>query len=123
MKNLKVYVDVFGRLSFMEKFPDDEEHDGLNEMLKEMIEQDGSCDEPSGFYMAEMDIEIEETYSWDGPDDDAYMTIKELVPVGKPSGIAMTDAYIDVCKEIDPSLKSIKIVMKGRFNREITREF
>jgi hypothetical protein len=82
MKNLKVYVDVFGHLGFMEKFPDDEEHDGLNEMLKEMVEQGDdiiSRKELPGFYMAEMDTEV--TDSWDGLEDDTYMTIKELKPI------------------------------------------
>lgn len=123
MKDLKVYVDVFGHVSFMEKFPDDEEHAGLNEMLKEMVEQgDDNGTVFPGFYMAEMDIETIPSYSWDGPYDDAYMIIKELKPI-KPNGIELTDTYINDCKEIDPSLKSIKILMKGNFNREITREF
>ena len=41
----------------------------------------------------------------------------------KKSGIELTDEYILACKEIDPSLKSIKIIMKGDFNREITKVF
>ena len=33
MKKLIVAVGVYGEVAFLEKFPDDEEHGGLNELL------------------------------------------------------------------------------------------
>jgi len=37
MWQLKIYIDVFGKVGICELFPDDEEHAGLNDLLKEYV--------------------------------------------------------------------------------------
>lgn len=34
MKKLTIFIDVYGKIGLCEEFPNDEEHCGLNEMLK-----------------------------------------------------------------------------------------
>lgn len=85
MKDLKIHIDIYGRISLCEKFPDDEEYAGLQEMLhdlayEESFHGDTYQEYPTGFYLAEFEIETETTYSWDGPDDDAYLQIKAIKP-------------------------------------------
>lgn len=56
MKKLKCYVGLDNSFVMCEKFPDDEEHAGLNDMLKEFIEDDVYIqDKPleQGFYNIE----------------------------------------------------------------------
>jgi len=61
MKQLKCYVGLDNRFVMCEKFPDDEEHAGLNEFLNEFIDDDAYLtDEPleQGFYKIEFKFEI-----------------------------------------------------------------
>jgi hypothetical protein len=41
----------------------------------------------------------------------------------KRSGVQIIDDFMADCKQIDPSLRSIKISMRGAFSREIMKEF
>jgi len=38
-------------------------------------------------------------------------------------GIDLTDQYLAALKKIDPSLKTVKIIMKGDFNRTVDMKF
>ena len=44
-------------------------------------------------------------------------------PPAKKSGIQIVEEFIETCKKLDPSLKSIRINMTGDYNRTITRKF
>ena len=36
---LKIYIDIYGRIGIVEKFPDIEENAGLNELLDELVSE------------------------------------------------------------------------------------
>ena len=59
MKPLRVAVGITGTIVVLEKFPDDEDHAGLNEMLVEFEENqwDSFCEQAPGVYKADFDIE------------------------------------------------------------------
>lgn len=60
MNKLKAYVGLDNRFVLCEKFPDDEEHAGLHDMLQDWIDYDTVLtDEPmkQGFYMLEFELE------------------------------------------------------------------
>lgn len=55
MKKLKIAVGVRGNCVLLERFPDDEEHYGLQDMLEE-FETNCTFDDPPGVYLAEFDL-------------------------------------------------------------------
>ena len=60
MNKLKVYVGLDNRFVMCEKFPDDEDHAGLHDMLQDWIDYDTVfTDEPlkQGFYILEFEID------------------------------------------------------------------
>jgi len=78
VKKLTVSVDITGKISFLDGFPNDEEHDGLHDMLRDCHgEIDTDLKEnPPGIYLATM--EVEHTVSdWTG-DYDAYLNVQKL---------------------------------------------
>ena len=78
MKKLKVAVGVYGDVVFLEKFPDDEEHGGLNDMLLDCHREFDAVEGP-GVYMATMGM-TSTGPDWTG-DYDAYLDILKLEPV------------------------------------------
>jgi len=72
---LKIYIDVFGRIGICELFPDDESHAELNEMLRELADEDFYGDTyrelTPGFYIAEFDID-------DDGDGEAFLQINNV---------------------------------------------
>jgi len=79
---IKIFIDIYGRIGVVEKFPNDEEHEGLNIMLDELVEE-GFYDDTygnlkSGFYIAEMEV-YTETSDYPG-ETDGYLQIKEVSP-------------------------------------------
>jgi len=80
MKNLKCYIGLDNRFVMCEKFPDDEEHAGLNEMLKEFVDQDVYiADKPlnQGFYNIEFDFD----YTGSGDSVEEFLVVKKLVKI------------------------------------------
>jgi hypothetical protein len=80
----KCYVGLDNRFVMTEKFPDDEDHAGLHEMLEEWIDYDMYLvDEKleQGFYELEFDIEQDRLYN---PNDmsDAYLALKSYRRIG-----------------------------------------
>ena len=77
---LTLYIDVYGGIGVVKKFPDDEEHCGLNDMLDILVDEDFYGDRyttiPSGFYVAEMEIDVLGV-------EDEYLQIKNLRPRGE----------------------------------------
>jgi hypothetical protein len=60
MNKLKAYVGLDNRFVMCEKFPDDEDHAGLHDMLQDWIDYDTVfTDEPlkQGFYILEFEID------------------------------------------------------------------
>lgn len=78
MKKLKVAVGINGKFVFLEKFPDDEEHYGLKEMLDD-LEYEGDLTDPPGVYMATM--AMESSFNAMENDHDAYLVIDKLEPI------------------------------------------
>ena len=78
MNKLKVAVDIRGVVCFLEKFPDDEEHDGLHEMLENCHGEIDSDMKP-GLYLATMEIGHTQQ-SWDG-ETEAYLDVVNLEPL------------------------------------------
>jgi len=78
MKRLKIYVGLRGRFVLCEEFPDDEKHCGLNEMLKEMIDEDPyiSGTVATGFYWAT--IEMEGADNQDPQYDSHYLYVDKI---------------------------------------------
>jgi hypothetical protein len=76
MKELKVAVSISGRIAILERFPDDEEHAGLHEMLLELELSGIEGDEPAGLYMAT--FYIDQTNPPDPSDIETYLEIEKL---------------------------------------------
>lgn len=77
MNKLKAYVGLDNRFVMYEKFPDDEDHAGLHDMLQDWIDYDiVLMDEPmkQGFYMLE--FEIERKHYTDPQEEDAFLVLK-----------------------------------------------
>jgi len=76
-----IFIDVYGCIGVAQKFPNDEEHEGLNVMLDELVEEDFYGDTysnlKSGFYIAEMEIHAEPSDYYG--ETDGYLQIKEIV--------------------------------------------
>lgn len=77
MYKLQIAVGIHGRIVVLEKFPDDEKHAGLNEMLDELDEW--YTDEPPGIYVAT--IEIANIDPDDGSRECAWLHIQSLEPL------------------------------------------
>jgi hypothetical protein len=75
----KAYVGLDNRFVMTDKFPDDEDHAGLHEMLDEWIDYDiYLANEPlkQGLYELEFEIEQTRDFSPDGDMSDAYLVLK-----------------------------------------------
>jgi len=80
MQKLKVAVDVYHRISFLEKFPNDEEHAGLQEIIDaEYSDFEAKEDIKPGLYLATLDFE--QYRHWDG-EPDVYLNVVQLEPIG-----------------------------------------
>ena len=77
---LKVYIDIYGRIGLCEKFKNTEEYCGLNEMLRELVDEDFYGDRYTdfkpGFYKAEFEITSNTLY--DPQDEDCYLHINKI---------------------------------------------
>lgn len=89
MKSLKIYVGLNNRYVLCEKFPDDQDHAGLHEMLDFMYFEDEPCvydtdengnftgkDVSPGFYTAY--LSLENNYLNDPTDDESFLVIKSI---------------------------------------------
>jgi len=94
MKPLKIYVGLYDRYVLCEKFPDDEDHAGLHEMLDFMYTEDEPCvyhtDENDnftgnnvepGFYLAH--LSLENNYLNDPTDDESFLVIEKIEKFNK----------------------------------------
>lgn len=77
MKKLKVAVGVTGRVLFLENFPDDEEHAGLSDYLRE-LEDVVDVTEPPGLYIASFTWSHSQGY--DG-NSESELDIEKLEPI------------------------------------------
>lgn len=80
MKKLRAYVGLDNRFVMCEKFPDDEDHAGLHDLLEDFVNYDTMLvEEPleQGFYLLE--FEIEQSRSWDGDISDCYLQLKSYI--------------------------------------------
>lgn len=84
MFKTKIAVGITGRIVVLEKFPDDEKHAGLEEMLEE-LENDSESNEPPGVYMATMSI-TDKNYNGDPTYDYVYLDIDSVEPLEVLSG-------------------------------------
>lgn len=76
---LKIYVDVFGRVALCEKFPEIEETAGLNDMLRTLVEFENFYgdlypEKEAGFYTATFEIDS----MGDDPEDDVFLQIEKI---------------------------------------------
>jgi hypothetical protein len=78
MKPLLVSVDILGFVHFLERFPDDKDHQGLHEMLEEANGEIES-EEPAGVYLAELFIDSK--IMQDPQNDYVYLEVEKLTPV------------------------------------------
>lgn len=76
MKELKVAVSITGRIAVLERFPDDEEHAGLHEMLLEFESAGIETDDSPGLYMAT--FFVDQTNPYDPSDVEAYLEISKM---------------------------------------------
>jgi hypothetical protein len=77
MKNIKVFVGLDNKFVLCERFPDDEEHAGLHDMLQDFLDYDDVLvDTPleQGFYELEFEIDCE--YYTNPTEQDAILVLK-----------------------------------------------
>ena len=82
MNKIKAYVGLDNRFVLCEKFPDDEEHGGLHDMLQDWIDYDTViADTPvnQGFYMLE--FEVDYVNYTDPTEQDAVLVLKKYEAV------------------------------------------
>lgn len=75
MYKLKIAVGISGRIIVLEKFPNDEKHQGLDEMLEGLENDYMEFTEP-GVY--EANIIVETLAPRDPQDDNCFLLIKSL---------------------------------------------
>lgn len=78
MKPLLMFMGIDNKYVMCEKFPNDEEHAGLEEMWDEFIYEPYELDKnyPVGFYYAHIDVECTDRY--DPTDNVAYLVIEKI---------------------------------------------
>lgn len=88
MKSLKCYVGLNNRFVVCERFPDDEEHTGLNILLDDFIDDNNIIEDvlgdgvlPVGFYSISFALEKEAVRTFDGEDWDEFLVIEEIEPL------------------------------------------
>ena len=84
MMQLKAYVGIDNRFVMCEKFPDDEDHAGLNDMLMEWIDYDTHLSDvpmEPGFYLLTFEITIY-AYNPDQNINDAYLELSKAEYLG-----------------------------------------
>ena len=89
---LKIFIGLNNRFVLCEKFPDDEQHAGLHEMLEFIFEDGNTIDfkydeklkqdipyiyEP-GFYNAYFSVEVNNYWHPESCGDDAYLIINKV---------------------------------------------
>jgi hypothetical protein len=83
MLQLKVFIDVYGRVGLAKKFPDDEKHCGINDMLYELVNEEFYGDRygylTPGFYLANFEI----YESGDYFNGENYLQIHSIVSISK----------------------------------------
>ena len=86
MNKLKAYVGLDNRFVMCEKFPDDEEHGGLHELLDEWLGYDDVIqDAPleQGFYLLEFEFEQDILFNPLKDMSDAYLVVKNITKLKK----------------------------------------
>jgi hypothetical protein len=84
MNKLKAYVGIDNRFVMCEKFPDDEDHVGLNEMLLQWIDYDTHLSDvpmEPGFYLLTFEITSHE-FNPDRDMSDAYLELSKAEYLG-----------------------------------------
>lgn len=79
MNRLKCYVGLDNKFVLCQKFPDDEDHAGLHDMLQDFLDYDDViADTPmeQGFY--ELEFEIDCKHYTDPTEQDAWLVIKNI---------------------------------------------
>jgi hypothetical protein len=79
MNKLKCYVGLNSKFVMLEKFPNDEYHAGLNDMLEDFIGWDDILTDnpiPIGMYELEFEVEQDINFNPDKDMSDAYLSIK-----------------------------------------------
>jgi len=77
---LKVAVGVNGNIVALEKFPDEERHAGLNDMIED-LEGYFETDETPGVYLATISIDKAESNKYNDPTDDVFLVIEAMSPL------------------------------------------
>lgn len=83
IKPLKVFVGVDGRFVLCEKFPNDEDHAGLHELLDEFVKADiylSNEDLEIGFYKVTLDLEYDAEWTPDRSSFECYLIAKSIEP-------------------------------------------
>lgn len=86
MKKIKVFVGLDNKFVACERFPNDEEHAGLHDMLQDFLDYDSILIDEStehldqGFYELELDIEMTSTY--DSPEIEAVFVLRNYKKMG-----------------------------------------
>lgn len=86
MMQLKAYVGIDNRFVMCEKFPDDEDHAGLNDMLMEWIDYDTHLSDvpmEPGFYLLTFEIASQEYHNFDRDMSDAYLELSKAEYLGR----------------------------------------
>jgi hypothetical protein len=93
MFKLKVYVGLDNKFVLCERFPNDEFHGGLHDMLQDFVDYDSVLIDENddqleqGFYEIELEIDKRETY--DSPEVDAYFVLKSYKRIEDKLGSAL----------------------------------
>lgn len=78
INTLKIFVGIDGFWVLCEKFPDDERHGGLNELLDDFILDNVKVEESMGFYAASFEVE-QKPGGWRGSEyDEAELVMTKL---------------------------------------------
>lgn len=80
MKPLKIAIGYDGRATFLEKFPDDEDHGHLHDLLEDAQSDLYGFSEKAGIYLAYMMVSNTIPHRYDG-EVIAYLEITRLEPI------------------------------------------
>lgn len=102
MKKLKAYVGLDGRYVLCERFPNDEEHAGLHDLLQDFVDYDVYLsdmiedDLEQGFYELEFELGRNERYGI--PEIDVYLILVKHTRL--PDNQAILNKSLDILREM-----------------------
>lgn len=125
MKNLKCYVGLDNRFVMCERFPDDEEHVDLDEMLEEWLDNDTLLTYrplEQGFYDLEFDVVKYSNFNPVHDQTDAHLELTDIKMSIHIDGIVVDKEKYKTLKTTGKKNFQMKSLIKTKITRSLLEE-